>query len=120
MKTQPAYAMSTATFNIAELPPAWPSPAAGEASAGVGRVLVVDDDAPSRTMLADWLSAYGHEVSTAADGPAGLRLAEEKAPDAIVLDVTMPGMDGFAVCQQLKGNPRTAMVPVRRCSASSR
>jgi signal transduction histidine kinase len=112
MKTQPACAMSTATFNIAELPPAWPSPAAGEASAGVGRVLVVDDDAPSRTMLADWLSAYGHEVSTAADGPAGLRLAEEKAPDAIVLDVTMPGMDGFAVCQQLKGNPRTAMVPV--------
>lgn len=78
----------------------------------VGRVLVVDDDAPNRTLLAEWLGAYGHKVTTAADGMEALKMIEKELPDAIILDVMMPGMDGFAVCQQLKTNPRTAIVPV--------
>ena len=92
-------------------PPA-PIPAAEDHPAAVGRVLVVDDDAASRSMLAEWLSAYGHAVTTAADGPEALLAVERDPPDAIVMDVMMPGMDGFAVCERLKSNPRTAVVPV--------
>ncbi len=80
--------------------------------AAVGRVLVVDDDAANRTLLSEWLGAYGHKISTAADGMEALKMVEADLPDAIILDVMMPGMDGFAVCQQLKTNPRTAVVPV--------
>ena len=106
MKSLVNRAMSTATRSQPEASKAPPPPP------GPGRVLVVDDDAGSRAMLADWLSAYGHEVITAADGPEALRIVEQAVPDVIVLDVMMPGMDGFAVCEQLKGNPRTAVAPV--------
>jgi two-component system, sensor histidine kinase and response regulator len=77
-----------------------------------GRVLVVDDDGNSRSLLADWLSAYGHQVTTASDGYEALRAVERSLPDAIVLDAMMPGMDGFMVCEKLKANPATAVVPV--------
>ncbi len=87
-------------------------PAAEDNPAAVGRVLVVDDDAGSRTMMADWLSAYGHRVTTASDGPEALLAVERDPPDVIVMDVMMPGMDGFTVCEKLKANPRTAVVPI--------
>jgi signal transduction histidine kinase len=80
--------------------------------AQAGRVLVVDDDANNRSLLAEWLGAYGHEVQMAADGPEALLMVERELPDAIILDVMMPGMDGFVVCERLKANPRTAVVPV--------
>jgi two-component system, OmpR family, response regulator MprA len=67
------------------------------------RVLVVDDDPPLRRMLARTLVAEGFEVSTAPDGGAALVAAEKAAPDVIVLDVAMPGLDGLAVCRRLRG-----------------
>jgi two-component system, OmpR family, response regulator MprA len=67
------------------------------------RVLVVDDDPPLRRMLARTLSAEGYEVSVAADGGAALAQAERTAPDVIVLDVAMPGVDGLTVARRLRG-----------------
>jgi two-component system response regulator MprA len=72
------------------------APAAGE------RVLVVDDDPPLRRMLERTLRAEGFEVTVAADGGAALSAAERSAPDLIVLDVAMPGLDGLGVCRRLR------------------
>jgi len=66
------------------------------------RVLVVDDDLSLRRMLARTLTAEGFEVAVAADGGAALAAAERSAPDLIVLDVAMPGLDGLAVCRRLR------------------
>jgi two-component system, OmpR family, response regulator MprA len=65
-------------------------------------ILVVDDDAPIRRMLQRTLAAEGHDVSTAADGGAALAAVERAVPDLVVLDVAMPGLDGFAVCRRLR------------------
>jgi two-component system response regulator MprA len=65
-------------------------------------VLVVDDDPPLQRMLSRTLAAEGFAVAVAADGGAALAEAERSAPDVIVLDVAMPGMDGLAVCRRLR------------------
>jgi two-component system response regulator MprA len=73
------------------------------ASTGTGeRVLVVDDDPPLRRMLERTLAAEGFQVTVASDGGAALVAAERSAPDLIVLDVAMPGLDGLAVCRRLR------------------
>jgi two-component system response regulator MprA len=65
-------------------------------------LLLVDDDPPIRRMLERTLSAEGYEVRAAADGGAALAAVERSVPDAIVLDVTMPGLDGLAVTRRLR------------------
>jgi two-component system response regulator MprA len=65
-------------------------------------VLLVDDDAPIRRMLERTLTAEGYDVVAAADGGAALAQVERSLPDLIVLDVTMPGMDGLAVTRRLR------------------
>jgi two-component system, OmpR family, response regulator MprA len=65
-------------------------------------ILVVDDDAPIRRMLDRTLSAEGYAVEAAADGGAALAAVERSAPDLIVLDVAMPGLDGLAVCRRVR------------------
>ncbi len=77
-----------------------------------GRILVVDDVAASARMLSAKLVAEYYDVIVAEDGPTALRLAERNDPDVILLDVMMPGMDGFEVCQNLKKNPQTMHIPV--------
>jgi two-component system, OmpR family, response regulator MprA len=67
------------------------------------RVLVVDDDPPLRRMLARTLSAEGYEVRVAGDGGGALAEAERTAPDVIILDVAMPGLDGLGVARRLRG-----------------
>jgi DNA-binding response OmpR family regulator len=66
------------------------------------RVLVVDDDALVRRMLARSLAAEGFDVEQAPDGGAALAAVERSAPDLVVLDVTMPGIDGLSVCRRLR------------------
>jgi two-component system response regulator MprA len=66
------------------------------------RVLVVDDDVLVRRMLTRSLTAEGFEVEGAGDGGAALASVERSAPDLVVLDVTMPGVDGLAVCRRLR------------------
>jgi two-component system response regulator MprA len=91
--------------------------------AGLGeRILVVDDDPPLRRMLERTLVAEGFEVTVAADGGAALVAAERSAPDVIVLDVAMPGMDGLAVCRRLrsKGLPTPILMLTARDAVPDR
>jgi two-component system, sensor histidine kinase and response regulator len=77
-----------------------------------GSVLVVDDEANNRLLLSDPLSALGHTVVEAESGPQALAKIADHPPDVILLDVMMPSMDGFEVCRRLKGDPKTAHIPV--------
>ena len=83
-------------------------------SAGTGgsTILVIDDDAAVRDLMQRFLAKEGFRIQTAAGGEQGLRLAQEMKPDAITLDVMMPGMDGWAVLSALKADPATADIPV--------
>jgi len=74
------------------------------------RVLVVEDEVRMAGLLERALREEGHAVDVAADGPEGLWLATENAYGAIVLDVTLPGLDGFQLCRQLRASGRWAPV----------
>lgn len=74
------------------------------------RVLLVEDDAAVRRMLARSLGAEGFEVVAVADGGAALASAEGTVPDLVVLDLAMPGMDGFEVCRRLRAKGLTGGV----------
>lgn len=76
------------------------------------RVLVVDDILPNVKLLEAKLMAEYYEVVTALNGPEALKKVVENNPDVVLLDVMMPGMDGFEVCRQIKANPLTAHIPV--------
>jgi two-component system, cell cycle response regulator len=76
------------------------------------RVLVVDDILPNVKLLEAKLSGEYFDVITATSGAEGIQKAEAESPDIILLDVMMPGMDGFETCQRLKNNPATAHIPV--------
>src|SRR6185436_12378138 len=76
------------------------------------RVLVVDDIPANVKLLEAKLGAEYFDVVTAGSGPEALKKVEEEKPDIILLDVMMPGMDGFEVCQRIKSNPSTAHLPV--------
>ncbi|MEG4856753.1 response regulator [Microcoleus sp. K1-B6] len=78
----------------------------------VGTVLVVDDDPISRDLIERTLSRQGLHVEVAGSGEQALRLAKQLRPDAITLDVIMPGMDGWAVLSALKADPDLAEIPV--------
>ena len=77
-----------------------------------GTVLVIDDETAVRDLMQRFLTKEGFRVATAASGEDGLRRARELRPDAITLDVMMPGMDGWAVLSALKGDPSVADIPV--------
>ena len=77
-----------------------------------GRVLVVDDLPQNTTVLAKVLQAKGYSVCTANDGAAALLAVESEMPDVVLLDIMMPGMDGFQVCRAIKSNPATRLTPV--------
>ncbi len=76
------------------------------------RILVVDDIESNVRLLEAKLSAEYYEVLTANDGPTALAIAASELPDIVLLDVMMPGMDGFQVCRRLKDDPATRHVPV--------
>lgn len=76
------------------------------------QILVIDDDKVSRMAMRRLLSRDGHSVREAEDGPQGLAFAREFEPDLVLLDVVMPGMDGFQVCQALRADPALAEVPI--------
>src|SRR5215210_1211470 len=76
------------------------------------RVLVVDDEAPIRLLCRVNLEAEGMEVLEAADGVAGVETAKAERPDVILLDVMMPGMDGWQVAEQLVEDEGTSQIPL--------
>jgi diguanylate cyclase (GGDEF)-like protein len=77
-----------------------------------GYILVVEDDVNLRTMLQLQLERAGYRVQTVEDGEEGLRSIREETPDLILLDVVMPGMDGYEVCRCIKNDIVTANIPV--------
>ncbi|HXH26107.1 MAG TPA: response regulator, partial [Vicinamibacterales bacterium] len=77
-----------------------------------GRVLIVDDVPANRQLLADLLRRQGYDLETAATGDEALAAVERNPPDVILLDVVLPGISGFDVCQQLKSDPATRLIPV--------
>ena len=65
-------------------------------------MLIADDDADARNSLGELLELAGHEVHTCGDGETALRIACECHPDVVFLDIEMPGLDGYAVCHELR------------------
>ena len=76
------------------------------------RVLVIDDESPIRLLCRVNLEAEGMDVLEAADGPSGLEKARAEIPDVILLDVMMPGLDGWRVAEELLEDDRTESIPI--------
>ena len=76
------------------------------------RVLVIDDEAPIRLLCRVNLVAEGMDVLEASDGPSGLELARKERPDVVLLDVMMPGLDGWRVAADLLDDERTNEIPI--------
>jgi DNA-binding response OmpR family regulator len=76
------------------------------------RVLVIDDESPIRLLCRVNLEAEGMVVLEAADGPSGLDQARAELPDVILLDVMMPGLDGWRVAEELLDDERTEAIPI--------
>ncbi len=75
------------------------------------KVLIVDDEPDLLETMAFRLDAAGYEVITAADGASGVKKAREEGPDLIIMDVMMPGMDGFEALEKLKEEIATRKIP---------
>jgi two-component system, cell cycle response regulator len=84
-----------------------------------GRILVVDDVPANVKLLEARLSAEYYDAIVAGNGPDALRRVAEDAPDLVLLDIMMPGMDGFEVCRRIKNNPATTHIPVVMVTALS-
>jgi two-component system, OmpR family, alkaline phosphatase synthesis response regulator PhoP len=78
----------------------------------ITKVLVIDDEAPIRLLCRVNLEAEGMQVIEAADGPSGVDKARDESPDVILLDVMMPGLDGWKVAEQLLQDDRTVGIPI--------
>ena len=76
------------------------------------KVLVIDDEAPIRLLCRVNLEAEGMNVIEAPDGPSGVDKARDERPDVILLDVMMPGLDGWRVAEQLFEDERTVAIPI--------
>ena len=76
------------------------------------KVLVIDDEAPIRLLCRVNLEAEGMNVIEAADGPSGLDMARDESPDVILLDVMMPGLDGWRGAEKLLEDERTVGIPI--------
>src|SRR5687768_13114905 len=76
------------------------------------RILVVDDQPSILDILQEVLRDAGADVDVAVDGPGALRLLQTRLPDLILLDLAMPGMDGWRVLDALQASPQTAGIPV--------
>ena len=116
---------SASEFVAALTPAAWPTRASSITSAPIvdeerprtparrlPKVLVVDDGAANRELIEACLADVECDVRLAADGPHALRMIESSPPDLVLLDVQMPGMDGYEVCRRIKENPELRLVPV--------
>lgn len=75
-------------------------------------ILVVDDEPALRDLIGQMLEIGGYGVLEAGDGEEALDMIDETPPDAVILDVMMPEMDGITVCKTLRSNPATAVLPI--------
>jgi twitching motility two-component system response regulator PilH len=82
----------------------------------IRKVLVVDDSPTERFYLGDILRKHGYDVLTADNGEDGISKAKEERPDLILMDVVMPGLNGFQATRQLSCDPATQTIPVIMCT----
>jgi len=85
----------------------------------VQHVLVIDDDPAVRQLVCDVLTAYGYTTTSAVDGYAGLRALSATRPDAVVLDVMMPGLDGHEVLARIRDSEGGSALPVVMLTAAA-
>jgi len=76
------------------------------------RILIIDDSPTSRMAQQVIVREAGYEIFTAENAEKGIALARAERPDLVLLDVMMPGMDGFSACQALRGYPETRLLPI--------
>jgi two-component system cell cycle response regulator DivK len=76
------------------------------------RILVVEDDADNRRIVVKVLTVEGYEVLEATDGRSALATARKEHPDLIIMDLAMPGLDGWQAATQLKSDPKVADIPI--------
>lgn len=83
------------------------------------KILVIEDD-PATSRLVDYtLRHEGYQVITSSNGLEGIRKAHSESPDLIILDVMLPGMDGFEICHRLRAEPDTSKLPILMFSAKA-
>jgi two-component system, cell cycle response regulator DivK len=80
------------------------------------KILVVEDDTDTRVIWQTVLEHHGYTVIGANDGPAGVRMAQELGPDLIVMNLSMPKLDGVSATALLRQDPRTAAIPIIACT----
>ena len=88
-----------------------------EPTAAPEEILVVDDTPANLRLLSDLLTQHGYRIRPATDGALALKSVAAKASDLILLDVNMPGMDGYEVCRRLKAEEKSSRIPVIFISA---
>ena len=76
------------------------------------RILLVEDQEDNRRIMRDLLSARGYELLEATDGEEGLAAAERERPDLILMDIQLPGLDGYEVTRRIKANPAFPHIPI--------
>lgn len=80
-------------------------------------ILIIEDDPSFSRAINHIVEKEGYDVSTASNGMTGLRMVRENPPDLLILDVMLPGLDGFEICSQLRSDPPTAELPIIMLSA---
>jgi DNA-binding response OmpR family regulator len=95
------------------------APATKEPSMAKGTILVIDDERDLIDLVRYNLEKEGYDVIAATDGQSGLEVATKHAPDLVVLDLMMPGMDGLQFCQRLRSDARTARMPLIMLTAKA-
>ncbi len=83
------------------------------------KILIIEDDPGSLRLIVYSIQHEGYQVLTAANGLEGLRKAVKEEPDLVILDVMLPGMDGFEVCHRLRTEAQTAQLPILMLSAKA-
>jgi CheY-like chemotaxis protein len=83
------------------------------------KILLADDEEDVKVVLKMYLESKGYQVVTAYDGLDAIDQAQREKPDAILLDIMMPVLDGFEVCRKLKADPQTQAIPIIMLSAAS-
>lgn len=84
----------------------------------MAKILVVDDEPDIVRVVVKIMEACGHDVYTAIDGPSALEAVAKQPPDAIILDLNLPKMDGFEVCKRLKQSDETRHIPIVMMTAA--
>ena len=76
------------------------------------RILVVEDQEDNRRIMRDLLASVGYEIVEAVTGEDGVRIAETHAPDLILMDIQLPGLDGYEATRRIKANPSLGHIPI--------